>query len=329
MNTWLDTIKAAGVLSVAQRLGLRYRPNPAPGSLSPCPGCGAEQRGTGDKRGPIGLRRDHLGWICHRCKASGDALHLAALHITGNPRPDKTQWQKIRSALMGEGALPTIPVPAPRPARRPDLNEVLSLWKRAPLVCDDSSIADILNNRHICPETVAERNLCRVVPEENLPTWASCSRQSWHQSGHRALFPLFDHRGQLQSLHARRLAQNAERPKGLSPLGYEVAGLVLADANARALLQEQASWRNRLVIVEGAPDFLCASTHFGEEADTAVVGIISGSWTPAFSRRLPSHIAITIATHFDDAGDFYARKIRDTLFTTAKVTRWRPQHLSL
>jgi hypothetical protein len=34
-----DSIKEAGVLSVAHRLGLHFRPYPVPGSLSPCPVC--------------------------------------------------------------------------------------------------------------------------------------------------------------------------------------------------------------------------------------------------------------------------------------------------
>lgn len=324
-SSWVNTIKEAGLLSVAQRLGLRFIPNPAPGSLSPCPGCGAEQRGSADKRGPIGLRRDHKGWVCHRCKASGDALSLAALRVTGNTHPTKERWQEVRSALLGEGPLPSFQAPPPRPPRRPDLNEVFSLWRRSSSVLESPELSSLLKSRYIYPENVSERNLCRVVPSSGLPIWASANRQNWYQSGHRALFPLFDHFGQLQSLHARRLAQDAPKPKGLSPLGYEVAGLVLADANARALLQGRASWITRLLIVEGAPDFLCAGTYFGEESDTAVIGIIAGSWTEAFSQRLPPQLAVTIATHSDQAGEHYAQKIKATLAPGTRVTRWRPQ----
>lgn len=325
LPTWIDTVKEAGLLSVAHRLGLRFIPHPAPGSLSPCPGCGAEQRGTGDKRGPIGLRRDYKGWVCHRCKASGDALSLAALRITGHTHPSKERWQEVRSALLGEGSLPSFQAPPPRPPRRPDSNEVLSLWGCSSSVGAQPEVSALLCARGINPATTAERDLCRALPNTKLPAWASANRQSWHQSGHLALFPLFDHLGQLRSLHARRMAQDAPRPKGLSPLGYEVAGLVLADANARALLQGRADWVARLLIVEGAPDFLCASTYFGEESDTAVVGIIAGSWTEAFSRRLPPQLAITIATHSDQAGEHYAQKIRETLPYGMKVKRWRPQ----
>ena len=327
--SWMDTVKAEGVLAAAMRLGLRYIPNPRPGSLFPCPACGAEKRGSDDKRGPVGLRRDHRGWVCHRCKVSGDALTLAALVITGTAKPDKHRWEEVRSRLLGDVPLKQYKAPLLPPheaPKRPSQEEVISLWKRDGAVCEDPMLAEVLSKRGINTKAVTERELCRVVPAKALPLWASFQRKSWHQSGHRALFPLFDHLGELQSLHARRMEPGALKPKGLSPVGYEVSGLVLADDSARALLRGEGDWLGYLLIVEGAPDFLCASLYFGEEANTAVIGILSGSWTDAFAKQLPKHISVLIATHFDDAGEKYAQKIRATLAAGTHITRWRPSH---
>src|SRR5206468_1398176 len=119
--------------------------------------------------------------------------------------------------------------------------------------------------------------------------------------------------------------EGAERPRGLSPAGYEVGGLCFLDGLGRALLERRLD-QARLLIVEGAPDFLTASLSFGEANDTiAVASILSGSWTPAFANALPPFTEITIATHEDQAGEQFARTITQTIKRGTQVSRWRYQ----
>jgi hypothetical protein len=73
------------------------------GSWAPCPACTNEKRGSHDKRGAIGLRRDGLGWACHACKTTGDAVGLAAWALSGTPHPES--WRELHAALEARGIL--------------------------------------------------------------------------------------------------------------------------------------------------------------------------------------------------------------------------------
>ena len=52
-------------------------------TLTPCPSCGREKRGSSDPRGPIGLTQNRKGFHCHRCGISGDALDLISYSVAG------------------------------------------------------------------------------------------------------------------------------------------------------------------------------------------------------------------------------------------------------
>jgi hypothetical protein len=326
MRDWFSEVKDAGVVTTAKRLGLTVIERPAPGSLSPCPNCGAERRSSSDRRGPIGLRRDGKGWVCHRCKTSGDALTLAALSLTGSSRPHKDRWREVKERLLGNGPLPVFVAPS-RVPNRPPRHELLKLWPRATPACDDPQLSKLLNERGLDPEVLIERDLCRAVPSGPLPSWAAQGYKPWSLSGHRCLFGLYDHQGQLQSVHARRIADGAERPKGLSLLGYEIRGLCFMERGAQLFFQGKAPWVKTLLIVEGAPDFLSSSSYFGDaNEDTIVIGVLPGSWTPAFSNALSPAMHIIVATHEDQAGERYAKTIEQTLTPGTQITRWRYTH---
>lgn len=71
---WYEQINESGIHSVASALGLTIRKN----MITPCPACGAEKRGTNDKRPPIGFIKNLKGWTCHKCKATGNIIDLIA-----------------------------------------------------------------------------------------------------------------------------------------------------------------------------------------------------------------------------------------------------------
>lgn len=318
-------VRGAGVVLIAKRFGLTVLDWPAPGSISPCPGCHAELRGTGDRRGPIGIEREGVGFLCHRCKASGDALSLAALVLTGSAKPDKEGWTKVREAFVGTAELPRF-IPRPREYKRPPLEEVQDLWSRSTSVYDSEELVPLLEERLLDPALLTDLDLCRTCAPGRLPDWAVCGNDYWNESGHLLLVPLYDHLGQMQSLHARRIGDGAPRPKGLSPLGYSIGGLTFQDPGARAVLKSAAegeAWCKSVIITEGVPDFLTAATDLGEQTEACVMGVLSGSWLAAYASRLGPHRKIILALHEDPAGEKYASKILSTLAAGTRVTRWR------
>ena len=103
--TWFQELKNAwDVPSIAPRLGLRVgRLN----TIAPCPACGVEQRGSEDRRGPIGPTPDRKGWKCHRCSTTGDVIDLACF-VKGGKRSreyDAEDWATLKAWLVTAGVL--------------------------------------------------------------------------------------------------------------------------------------------------------------------------------------------------------------------------------
>jgi hypothetical protein len=82
----------------------------------------------------------------------------------------------------------------------------------------------------------------------------------------------------------------------------------------------------RLLVVEGEPDFLSAAC-WKLDRPTARLGIVSGSWTHAFTLRVPMGCRVSIWTHADKAGDAYAAELIPTLkrWRGCQVQRWNPK----
>ena len=99
-ESWIARVNALGVAAVAAALDLTELPG---GSWATCPACTNEKRGSHDKRGAIGVRRDGRGWRCHSCGTTGDAIALAAWVIAGKSHPDN--WRELRAALKERGVL--------------------------------------------------------------------------------------------------------------------------------------------------------------------------------------------------------------------------------
>jgi hypothetical protein len=155
-------------------------------------------------------------------------------------------------------------------------------------------------------------DLARVIPRgAALPCWARFLGHSWAVT-HRLVVPLFGPAGEMESIHARSLAAIVPggQAKAASPTGYEVAGLVMANAPARAMLESGELPSGELLVVEGLPDFLAAAV---AEPERAVLGILSGSFTPEIAARVPARARVEIRTHDDRAGERYAAQIAAAL----------------
>jgi len=335
-GTWIADVRALGVPPVAEALGFSIKGR----SIAPCPGCGAEQRGRSipDRRGPVGMTADGLGFRCHRCQAHGDAVSFAALAVIGVERPTYEQWRDLRHACAraglcefggarhGDVSAPTrgrpqaIAGPSPE---RPANNEVARLWSCCRAVTCDDVVSAWLRSRSIDPCRTEDLDLARALPPQaTLPRWARSNAGSWIETQHRLLVPLYDDQGTMASIHARAIIQT--HPKSLSPARCTLAGLVMADSGGVRMLVG-GEWQPRQVWVgEGVPDFLTLACDFNESDDeSAALGIVSGSWTGAIAARVPNGCRVVIATHDDEPGIRYATRIGADLASRTQLFRWR------
>jgi hypothetical protein len=343
LESWIEDVRAQGVRRVATALGLQIDSAPRRG-LRPCPSCGAEHRGSRDKRAPAELTNDEGGWHCYRCEAKGNAVSLASWVLLKTASPAREQWAFLRRSLgfhglcaLEDGKAPRKTPPAqpasPPPQQRPPQHEVLALWHACrPVTADADLAAYLAGQRHLRPAAIEDFNLARALPVSGwLPGWARCRGRTWRDTQHRLVVPLFGPSGSIESLHARTLVPSQDYPKGLSPAGVSVGGLVMANALAQLMLAgtplsdgSAASLligQTGLVITEGVPDFLTWSSHFSDanENAPAVLGIISGSFTSEIAARIPDGCRIAVRRHGDAAGEKYAAAIVEELAPRCRV----------
>ena len=277
-----------------------------------------------------------LLWHCHACDASGDALSLVAvvkgLSIKRDFRQVMVEAARIaglhsvveaiesgrREQTEAARPAPQRPQAASAPERTyPD--GVAAFWGALRPVTADLSVVVYLQGRAIDPESVESRDLARALPRGGaLPAWARYHGQSWRETAHRLILPVYDHTGTMRSVRAWRVV-DGESPKRLPPGGHRASGLVLADERGVAML---AGTRDpeRIIIAEGEPDFLVNALR-NNDAGTGVVSVLSGSWSDAFARRVPIGCRVYVRTHVDDAGEKYAAEIEASLRRRAFVYR--------
>lgn len=333
VSDWIERLRERTVGEVATAGGLEVQTS----GIGPCPVCGAGQRSSSDRRPPINVKRNgRSAWHCWGCTANGDSVSLAAAIVTGTTQP--ALWGEVAS--WAEDELPTVSVvPKARAVveesepRRPPTSEVSSLWDRCRHVTDDKEVCDWLDGRGLNPGIVDDFDLARVIPTGMaLPAWAQFGRRPWTRTGHRLVVPMVDETGCVRSLHARTIyAVPKGIPKALSPKGYSVAGLVMANDVGRQLLSGQTPddpfiadlWKppSRAIVVEGVPDWLTWVTRWGDACETvpAVIGVISGSWSDDLAERFPPDLTVTLRTHDDTAGRRYALQVAKSLIGRCRV----------
>lgn len=289
------------------------------GALICCPSHGERNPSCSVTRGPDGTIRVK----CFGCDWSTDCLGLIAkVHGLVLRGAEFREVLAIGASLAGNlmlrdeilagNAMPDRqPVEAPAaapPPEYPPQTEVAELWESAVPVEADPDAWEALRSRGIDPQRVQRLDLARSLPVgTKTPPWASYRRQTWVETGHRLLVPMWDARGELRSVRAWRI-EAGDSPKRLPPTGHRATDLVMADPTAQLVLRGLASAR-RLLVVEGEPDTLSAATTYAD----AVIGLISGSWGTEFAARIAPGTEVILATHNDDAGDRYAEKVAETL----------------
>ena len=335
--SWIDQAREVSVPNVAAALGLRVDRRGR--TLHPCPApdCGAEQRGSVDRRGPVEVRHQGRGWCCYRCGAKGDALNLVARVLHHAPKLsdlDAEQKADVRAWYASHGWCddadgPPRAVRAPKPiARRtepdapparPDAREVTDLWGACTRVTEDDDVARWIALRGLDPDRVAARDLARALPVDlDVPGWARFMGTPWSRGSWRCIFPAYGPTGRVESLRARSIDPNCPKGQKAAAAGAgpgSATGIVLADGAGREVLSTGSAprwWPTDaplvVVVTEGEPDFLTWATRFGDAADDApvVLGLFSGSWTAKVAARIPDSARVAVRTDADEVGDHYA-----------------------
>jgi hypothetical protein len=322
---WLAELRAQGVRRVASALGFSVDEAPRRG-LRPCPSCEATTRGKTDRRAPAELTSDGNGWHCYPCSAKGTVVTLAALSVLQTNDPKREDWRTLREALSLRGLLGAPPAPpraqAPETPLRPPPSEVAALWRSCVPVADDPEVAAFLRSRHLDPDAVDLFRLARALPHDaTLPSWAACRGRSWTETFHRLVLPMAGDSSECASVHVRAIAPFSDFPKGLSPRGFGIAGLAMADPLARLMLtgrpladgSDSADLvrQSGLIITEGVPDFLGWGTRWSDthQSAPATLGIVSGSFSAALAARIPDGCRVAVRRHADKAGEKYTEQI--------------------
>lgn len=103
---WISTATSSVTVSTgASSLGMRAGPLR---SIGPCPACREQRRGTGDRRGPVGLTPNERGWKCHRCEAAGDVVDLVAYSLASKRFRDLDDGgrESVRGWFERNGVVP-------------------------------------------------------------------------------------------------------------------------------------------------------------------------------------------------------------------------------
>jgi hypothetical protein len=131
---------------------------------------------------------------------------------------------------------------------------------------------------------------------------------------------MFDANGRFVSLHARSVDC-----KGVHPKGHKANEIIMADAAAQQILRGERRDPCDVLIAEGGPDFLAWATRWSDAAENApaVFSVLAGSWTEAIAERVPDGSRVLVATHEDESGDEYARKVCETLAGRCELFRFR------
>lgn len=294
-----------------------------------CPAHGENTPSCSIRVGPDGT----IAVYCFGCGLAGDALRLIATVHNLNERVG-TDFKEILliacdiaglsevAAEISEGkprANRPIPQPAqPVPERTyPPASELERFWMECGSVQKETSVKRILEQRKLDPDEVDRYGLAKAITGNQwLPGWATYQNNTWRFSGHRLVMPVYDCNGMMKSVRAWDVEGKAEA-KRLPPTGYKAHGLAMGNSRAIALLSKKHG-PCRILVTEGEPDFLTASTKWFW---LPVVGLINGTWGPEFASKIPLGSEVVVMTHHDKAGDKYAELVKSTVKNRAVVLR--------
>ncbi len=346
------TVSDAAAVSACSVAGERAK------LLTPCPACGAEKRGTADRRWPVRITSNGGGWRCYACGAGGSAIDVLLLARHGHK-----DWRALNadertlflSLAADRGWCDPLPVSASEADKRKDAEamqarrrqaterppaqreapellpaEATCWWQECDTVDKDSEASGYLRGRGIDPLAVADADAARIMPAGggSLRARVTYGGATYDEVGWRLVVPFYDASGTLRAFQAGRTRELApDLRKAMTLRGTSTRGRVMTYGLGLTILREglPSWWPSEapcdVVITEGLPDYLSAVSVLPEAWETApaVFGVLAGSWTDELAERLPARARVTIHTHKDRAGDTYAAAISATLSKTGQT----------
>jgi len=313
---WIAQAKSVSIMEAARRIGaLKAGPS---NSLGPCPQCGAEKRGSSDRRYPIGVNSGRDGWRCHKCGVSGDVVDLVAYFVAGRRLADcgKSEQLEVVNWFKDVGHVKDNGMPTPKPKKekqRPPKAEVQKLWLATLQVEECSSSSKFLEDRQFDLEQITQLGFLRAAPRPSQHNWPKWWPKVWAKT-YRLVTPAYDVAGNFVSLHARAVAPS-EQGKTRWPRGYEAGALFMANRLGVKLLKGQELGEIRGVLIcEGMTDLLRASLcAVQSELRLAIIAGTSGSFQHLAQVRFPEDTQIYTAMDPDEGGAKYCAQIRKAL----------------
>lgn len=334
---WFERVRAWPIADAAARVGLEVHIAGHDVSFA-CPACKKERRHTkgGDKRLAAKVM-PNARWWCEPCGAGGDAVALAAAHVTGRTGGiDGRGWSEVRRYCADRGLCDSNAVPPPPKSvaevpKRPPAEDLGAFWAECRPLADlppEAPALRYLEARGFAIESLkCATDSVRVAAPEADPSrswWPAAFQQGWP-----LVFGAYDHTGTLATLQGRALSSSAE-PKTRWPSGCSASGVFFADRLGVTFLQrcsagECVSGLQAVIIAEGATDTLkLASVVEGLDSTIAVLGYVAGSQHALKKLPWPSEVVCLIAVDDDEAGDRYSGEILRAVNARAPVFRVRP-----
>ena len=183
--------------------------------------------------------------------------------------------------------------------------EAREVWSRCGSLVDDAEAVAWLESRALCPDLSAMAGV-RAAPAGRVPTF----------DHRRVVFGVYDCRGELVAVRGRATSRlpDGDPAKERGPKGHNgthpqgrvyacplAVGMLRGTGQAVALVRDVG-----ILVCEGGPDWLTASTWFGDgtacEAAPAAIGIWGQSYAQAALERIPDGARVLLCPHGDGPG---------------------------
>lgn len=279
----------------------------------PCPGCNTDR--MSDSRPPVNTFRNGSAWVCNACHIKGDMVDLVSYYVDGNPFRESTNKKQVRQhfeELDGNIDVSTHEFELDD-LKFPPIDEVKAILNAASSLQSSPGCTRYLESRgidagKICPTRYAPQvvvasgyfdygKLTWVERDDKRkPWWPTMWVQHFPM-----ILPMYDHKGDLRSIHGRSISQNGQR-KTTAPLGWNSKGLLFLNHHSIQFasgVPQQSVW-----IAEGEIDFLTLSQY-----DIPVIGVKSGSMSAITKLPWAVGTKVYIATDDDQKGEQYAEKL--------------------
>lgn len=328
---WIADARRVPVKEVAAA----FRMNTKRSRITPCPACRDSVDKRRPDRGPVGVYKGGLRWICNNCKAAGGSVDFAMYRLHGKQLDpgdagfaEVRSWFADQSWTIGEIREAVDDFTAENLKRPPE--DEIRLLLRSSYPSNRVRRRDVLrwfDRKGYRPGDVP----CFVLPVDGefeyrgltrsiVDTDAGPKRLLWWTLNKAKSFPIaipaYDHDGRIVNLRGRSLTDRPDKQRAAT--GFDSVACVMADPwQALKILRGQPVNVSAVVFAEGETDFLTFAQSCKRDPSIAVFGIFSGA-TPTLKQitdagKWPEGADFISVADPDDSGRRYTAKIAAAL----------------